>query len=186
MKFTLNMASRRYINRRLLYRFYLAVILVLSVLLIILFFNGLRLAGYASQFREHLENLQHQGSGNGEAGKEPPSAAELIRLRTELDFARTVLRQDNFRWTSLLNRLEDIAVEGIRVQTIEPDYRSGALTLSALARDHQIFQDFLNNLLTAGQFTDVYLLEQDRIQIRDADNQTRTAVSFRVELKGAF
>jgi Tfp pilus assembly protein PilN len=187
MKFTLNMASRRYINRRLLNRFYLGVILFLSLLLLMLIANGLRLAGYAGQFRHHLAQLKGQEQVAAAEQEKPPSAAELAQLRSKLEFARKIMKQDQFRWTDLLDRLEDVSIEGIRVRTIEPNYQDGSLILTALARDDQVFRDFLDNLLTSGQFSDVYLLEQNQVQIKDAaNNRQRTVISFRVELKGAF
>ena len=186
MKFTLNMASRRYINRRLLNRFFLVVILGLSLSLLAIFVHGVRLAGYAGQFHGHLAELRAGEGGDVAEEEKPPAPAEMAQLRKELTFAREILKQDQLRWTVLLNRLEGLAIEGIRIRTMEPDYSKGSLGLTALARDDQKLRDFLDRLLVSEEFPEVYLLEQGIVQVKDANDRQQTAVNFRIVLKGAF
>jgi len=180
------MASRRYINRRLLMRFNAVVITLLSLSLLGVVAYGLQLYGFVAQFRQHLAELRIDSPENVPPGEEAPSSVQIAQLEKNLNFAREILKQNDFKWTSLLNRLETLAIEGIRVNTIEPDYAEGSLSLNALARDDQTFRDLLDRLLAAEEFSDVYLLEQSQVQVKDANNQERSAISFRIELKGAF
>lgn len=186
MKFTLNMATRRYINRRLLKRFNAIMILVLSISLLSLFAYGLNLYGFVSQFRQNLAELQTGAEEDVSPTDKPPSAAQIAQLEQNLNFAREILQQNDFKWTALLNRLEALAIDGVRVSTIEPDYQEKSLQLTALARDNQTFRNLLDNLLAAEEFSEVYLLEQSQVKIKDANNRERSAISFNIELKGAF
>jgi type IV pilus assembly protein PilN len=186
MAFTLNLASRRYINRRLLSRCYGLAVLVLLLGLLALLGNSWLRVSETSRYRRQLAELQKAAAREGTDKEKPPSAAELARVEKQLTFARNILQQDRFRWTLLLSRLEELAIEGVRISTIQPDYQDGSLRLTALAWDDRKMRDFLDRLLTSEDFSNVFLLEQTRLEVKDANNRPRSALGFTVVLKGAF
>ncbi len=186
MAFSLNLASRRYVNRRLLFRCYRLAALVLVLSLLMLLAYGWRRIGETRTYRRHLAELQKVSAREGEGREKPPSAAEQARLEKDVVFVEKILKEDRFRWTLLFGRLEDLAIEGVRIGTIEPDYQDGSLRLTALARDDLKMRDFLDRLLASKDFSDVFLLEQDRVEVKDGNNRPRTAIGFTLVLKGAF
>lgn len=186
MAFSLNLASRRYVNRRLLFRCYRLAALVLVLSLLGLVGYGWRRIGETRSYRRQLAELQQVSVREGEGLEKPPSAAEQVRLEKELAFVEKILIQDRFRWTLLFGRLEDLAIEGVRIGTIEPDYQDGSLRLTALARDDLKMRDFLDRLLASKDFSDVFLLEQERVEVKDGNNRPRSAIGFALLLKGAF
>jgi Tfp pilus assembly protein PilN len=186
MAFSLNLASRRYVNRRLLFRCYRLIALALVLSLLALLGYGWRRIGEARAYRRQLAELQRVSAQEGEARGKPPSAAEQARLEKELAFVEKILKEDRFRWTLLFGRLEDLAIEGVRIGTIEPDYEDGSLRLTALARDDLKMRDFLDRLLASKDFSDIFLLEQDRVEVKDGNNRPRSAIGFVLVLRGAF
>jgi Tfp pilus assembly protein PilN len=186
MAFSLNLASRRYVNRRLLFRCYRLAALILVLSLLVLLVYGWQRIGEARTYRRQLAKLQRVSAQEGAGLEKPPSAAEQARLEKELAFVEKIRKEDRFRWTLLFGRLEDLAIDGVRIGTIEPDYQDGSLRLTALARDDLKMRDFLDRLLASKEFSDVFLLEQDRVEVKDGNNQTRSAIGFTLVLKGAF
>ncbi len=186
MAFSLNLASRRYVNRRLLFRCYRLAALVLVLGLLGLLGYGWRRIGETRTYRRQLAELQRVAAKEGEGREKPPTAAEQARLEKELAYVENILKQDRFRWTLLFDRLEDLAIEGVRIGTIEPDYQDGSLRLTALARDDRKMRDFLDRLLASEDFSDVFLMEQARLEVKDGNNQPRSAIGFTLVLKGAF
>jgi Tfp pilus assembly protein PilN len=186
MAFSLNLASRRYVNRRLLFRCYrlAALVLVLSLLLLLVY--GWRRVEEAKTYRRKLVELQKVAVSDGEGREKPPTAAEQARLEKEVAFVDNILKEDRFRWTVLFGRLEDLAIEGVRISTIEPDHEDGSLRVTALAKDDGKMRDFLDRLLASEDFSDVFLLAQSRVEVKDGNNRPRSAVDFTLVLKGAF
>ncbi len=182
MKLTLNLASRSYLNRRALRFSYLAVSAVLVLLLAFNMYGYLRAhtrVGLLNDRLAELEQQQHVENGTV-ARKMTPKEQE--RLVADVEFANEILKKDGFRWTLLLDRLEDVVPERVNIQGIRPNYREGSFSLTGNARSVNDLRTFLDNLSGSPDFNDVYLLRQ----ARQESNYGGSLVSFSLVVKGAF
>jgi type IV pilus assembly protein PilN len=184
MKLTLNLADRSYINRRALYLLYLGAFAVLALYTIFQGGLAMRLHQHGKQLGTQLVQLEKSRAGERPAVENSPAAQQS--LRQEVSLANDILAKDSFRWTTLLDRLEEVTQDGITIRSLQPDYRQGSLRLVAAARELPQLSIFLDRLLASGYFTDVYLLEQSAIKIKDQAGLERPAINFSLNLKGAF
>jgi type IV pilus assembly protein PilN len=185
MKLMLNLASRTYLNRRALYGFY-AVVGGLLVLLLAIGV-GLLISSQSQvrQIREHLAELGREAAGKENAEGKTFTPAAYEKLLADIRFANEILAQDSFRWTALLNRLEEVVPERVAVSGIVPDYKEKSLKLTGLARGVEDLQQFLDSLIASAYFSDVYLLQQSRLK-DSGPIEAAGVISFSIVVRGAF
>lgn len=185
MKLTLNLASRTYLNRRLLYGLYLALSGLLAVMLALGIGFHVRSQAQTQQIRQHLAELGQETAAGTRAEESPISATAYEKLLKDIEFANELLAQDSFRWTTLLGRLEEVLPEEVAISGIQPDYRGKSLSLTGIAGGVEDLQQFLDNLLASAHFGDVYLLQHALLKEADPSEATG-AISFSIVVRGAF
>jgi len=186
MKPSLNLATRTYLNRRLLYLGYGVVIFLLL--------SGLTGFGYyfwnSYQTRRSIQvaidQLQQQSLVAKGGAAVPFSTEAYQRVLQRVAFFNGVLEKDSFSWTHLLGRLETLVPQGVGLRSIQPDFHGRSLKISGLARNLDKLQKFLDNLLTTKDFSAVYLLNQARQASRQGRAGGSEELSFSIVLEGAF
>lgn len=185
MKLTLNLASRTYLNRRALVTFYW---ILTAALLGLLAFNLLffyRSQVQAQQIKARLEELDHDlAKGQGEAQTFNQQAYE--ELLTQVDAANDIITKDSFRWSDLLGHLEQLVPEGVALRSIQPDFKDSSLELQGVAKDIPQLRTFLDLLVADERLGQATLLQQARIQVKDAAGLESDVVAFSIVVKGAF
>jgi Tfp pilus assembly protein PilN len=184
MKLTLNLADRSYVHKRTLYLFYAVVLAGMAICSAVQGGLLLRLHQQQEQVETHLRELLQSKAGRQPAAELEPRA--LQTLRQEVALANDILSRDSFRWTVMLDRLEEVVQDGITIRSLQPDYREGSLRLAASARGLPQLSSFLDRLLASGFFSDVYLLDQASTKVKDGAGIERPAIKFSLMLKGAF
>jgi hypothetical protein len=183
-KLTLNLASRVPINRRALYVMYTVVTGVLTLIMI---FNLFQLKGMQAQSRKLRTYLAEAGVATTVLQRpETVTKAQIQRQHKEIADVNDLLMGNAFRWTALLGRLEEAAIEGVSLRSIQPDYREGALRITGLVRRMEILEKYLDGLIAAPHFSDVFLLQQSTVTVRHEHGGERQAINFSLVLKGAF
>jgi type IV pilus assembly protein PilN len=185
MKLTLNLASRTYLDRRLLYGCYLVAAGLLVLLLAFGIGLHLRTRGQVKELRAHLAELERETVAAAPAADSSVPAAAYEKLLQEIAFANELLAQDSFRWTTLLDHLEEVVPAQVAISGIQPDYKGKSLNLTGMAREVEDLQRFLDNLLASEHFGDVYLLQQSRLKA-SGQNEAAGAFSFNIVVRGAF
>lgn len=185
MKLTLNLSSRTYLNRRTLYGFYAVLTVLLATLLLLNIGLFFRSQSQARQTRDRLAALEAETGGTDVDGAGAGTPAAYEKLLEHIRFANGVLQQDSFRWTALLNRLEEVVPAKVQIGGIKPDYQKKTLSLSGQAQRVEDLQQFLDNLIESPHFSDVYLLQQTR-NAPDRKGGTGKTISFSIVVKGAF
>lgn len=183
MQLQLNLASRAYVNRRGLYGSYA---LLGGVLIVLLAFNVsylLRLRAHGSTLKIQLKELEGKSESRGDVDQEV-NPADLEKRRQEVAFANGILIRDSFRWTALLDKLEDVAVDGVGIRSLQPNFKENSLGLTAVARGVSEMQEYLDQLMTSPAFSEVYLLRQS--SNKGTGDNVRQEISFSVDLKGVF
>ena len=185
MKLSLNLASRSFINRRALYGFYAFLLSLLVLLLVLNLAFYLRSQSQARHLNERLVEFDRELSERQETALDfSPAAYE--EMLEEIAFANEILVKDSFRWTALLDRLEEVVPDKVIIRGIQPDYKSGSLNLTGEARRVEDLKRFLDNLIQSSHFSDVYLLQQAREAGKGRNGGGQGNIGFTLVVRGAF
>ncbi len=186
MKFNLNLASRRYVNKRTLQYGFVALTAILLILgawevsTLVSSNNALQLN------QQHLSEVKRQLQELRGGPRETLSVEERAALEKSYSIAVDLLKRDAFRWTALLDRMEGLLPVGVSLTNFKPDYKKKSLSLGGQARSLKEMRVFLDRLLKSNDFAQVYLKAHSRIKVRDYADEERDAISFSLELEGVF
>ncbi len=186
MKLSLNLASRSYINRRPLYAIYAIVLAVLIVLLVLNLSYYFRAQAQSRQLGARISQLNQTLAKEHSKSTLKVTKAQYDSLLKEIDFVNGILQKDSFRWTDLLNHLEKVVPDGVRIRGIQPNFKDNVLNLTGAARKVEDLQVFLDHLILSPDFRDAYLMQQSRTTFKDESGREREAVNFTIVLKGVF
>ena len=167
MKLSLNLATKVYPNRRALIVGTLLLLFVVSLSLTYALYGLLIDNNRHRLLTERMEEL----SRNAPVDSAPlstysPEALESQRLLISL--ANRLLEEDNFRWTTLLDQLEEVLPVGVRLISISPSFKGGAVNITGTVRDIAVLRKVLDRLLASTYFSDVRLARQMRIDKQDS------------------
>jgi type IV pilus assembly protein PilN len=137
------------------------------------------------QIREQLVELGREAASAEKAGGSTFTPAAYEKLLDDIRFANEILAQDSFRWTALLNRLEEVVPETVAISGIVPDYKEKSLKLTGLTRGVGDLQQLFYNLIASTYFSDVYLLQQSSLK-EAGQSDAAGAISFSIVVRGAF
>jgi len=178
MKFTLNLASRSYVNRKVLYASYGLIGFLLLVILLINLLTLIAMSNSMVDTREKLAELQANAASQDAdmAGYSPHALATLSK---SIDAANDVLRRDSFRWTELLDRFESLVPSRVRIRSIAPDYKAQTIGIACEAKDLAAMKRFIDKLNQSGFYRQVLIIQQS------IDPKT-SIIKFDIELTGGF
>lgn len=112
--------------------------------------------------------------------------ADNKALQEEAQKAEQIMQRRVFRWTRILNHLEETWIEGIQVRTIKPDFEKQTLSIQVFAKDEAVFREYLGGLLRYKPYSQVLLLRQENSTVKDAIGQTYSALSCELLIQGGF
>lgn len=181
MKYSINLASRSYVNKRGLYTVYLLCGILLAVGL---FFN----AGYYLELREQIDmtrkrlaDLEEKIMAN-QGGKVDYDEEKYQQILREIKMANAILQRDAFRWTKLLDQLEQVVPGNVKIENIKPDHSDRSVDISGTAKTLKDMNRFLDNLIESGFYREILLLNQAVVE----NNGVKRGIRFSVVLQGAF
>ncbi len=186
MKFNLNLASRRHVNKRVLNHAFVATLCLLLI------FGAWQVNLLLTSTWELQQNRQQKDAVDQElrvlrgGPKEPLSATERSALEQKFEAVAQLQQQDAFRWTELLDRMEELLPAGVSLQGFRPNYTKKTLSLSGRARSLEKMRLFLDRLLKDKGFEQVYLKNHSRITVKDYAGKERAAIAFSIQLEGIF
>ena len=185
MKVTLNLASRRYVNRRALNQF---GILFALLLLVILGFQVRDYLQQRGQLQMYVKNLAEMNQGYQQLQGETPrnlSSQQVEEQRADFLQAEVLLRRDAFRWTTLFDRMEKRLPSGVSITSFNPDYKTNSVELGGVAKTLADLQRLLKNLHKES-FSQVFLQNQSEVIVKDKQGVELSALSFKISLEGGF
>jgi len=182
MKLTLNLASRSYVNERALRIGCLVISLLLLLLLGFQLRNGLQSREQNTGLRTEIAQLRQQLKG-----KIPRrfTKAQIALQQQEFGRAQALLSRDAFRWTALFDRMEALLPENVSIRSFNPNYKDKNLQIVGIARSLTDLQTLLDNL-HGDNFKQVFLKNQNQIEVLDYVDKKRTALEFSIQLQGVF
>lgn len=185
-KLGVNLARHSYLNRRALLGGYWFLIIVLVGFLAFQGWRMFALQQTHTELNRQLISLDKELAQVGGVPQKEVSADDLAKQQEAIQAVNDILRRENFSWTKQLDRLERLLVTGVTIRAIQPNYKDGALRLSATAEGVDEMRSFIDSLLHSGEFSDVFLMDQSRVQYTDSRDQKHDAINFNLLLKGAF
>ena len=156
MRFNANLATKIYLNTRLLKIYFLAAILLLVV---ILFFNVSNVAGRAGETKR-LANEIAALEGKSKAPPKGVTEKEYRALVEQIRFVNEIIDKKTYNWLSLLDKIEIVVPDGIAITSIVPETKTKVLTLPGTARSFNQLRVFIERLEDSKFFSDVYLTSQ--------------------------
>ncbi len=81
----------------------------------------------------------------------------MLRSRVKSALEHEIIAADQFRWTILLSRFEELLPADVSIRSIQPDFNGHSVRLACLARDVSAMTRFVDNLLTSEDLSQAYL-----------------------------
>jgi len=177
MKLTINLATRRYLNLRLLNAWLAAGFLLLGLALLF----RVRELAYNQAELGKLRALGHAASGR--AGGPPAVTEEQLKaLGPHIRFANTLIERKAVNWLALLDHLEEVVPDGVSLSSLAPSEKEQLLKVGGIARSFPNLAAFLENLERSKNFSEVYLLSQSETKV----GQTQHGIVFTISCKAAY
>lgn len=154
MRFTINLATRTHLDHGLLNRLAFCVI---AVLLVVVGWNASRLStnmGKQSRLRAEISAIEAR-SGAKPGGI---SDADSNRQKARIRFYNEIIERKSINWLDLLELFENITPEGISLSSLSPNKNQGEWKLEGRARSFKVVQQYLEQLETSKNFSNVLLL----------------------------
>jgi hypothetical protein len=184
MEIRLNLTSKIYLNRQSI-RLWLmipGIFLLLSLLLSGLYgYQNLRQLSVLDERFKEL-NAQVTGLQGTPEGYSEESYAAVVK---ELAMAREIVAADQFRWTDLLSRFEELVPADVSIRSIQPDFKEHSVQLACVARDLAAMTQFLDSLLASRDLNQVFLLRHAESE-NETDGPKQLQVDFNLVIREAF
>jgi hypothetical protein len=129
----LNLASRPYRDYRPVY----AVVVAMSLITAFLMLNNVetyyRYTRDTRNTREKIASLEAQTQQEREreqSVQQRTKGLDLARLSAQTTFVNAKLTERAFSWSTLLDELESVLADDVRLVSVAPEFREGAIQLS--------------------------------------------------------
>lgn len=184
MEIKLNLASKPYLNRQSIRLWLLLTCALLVMLLALNGWYGLenyrQIKSLESRFHE-LEGQVSQVQGDP-AGYTPERYAAA---RAELELANEIVAADQFRWTHLLGRFEELMPADVSLRSIQPDFKEHSVRLVGSSRNIASMTQFVDNLLNSDDLNQAYLQRHGEVESsQSGKNDFR--IDFTLVIREAF
>lgn len=183
MRQTHNLADSHILSPKQFGRYLLLVGVLLVLLLAAQIRQAIRLGQANGQLQRELA-AQRATQGQAVAPPVAISKEQLKRQAERIAFANGLIARDAFKWSVLLERLEQTLIDGIALERVQPDPKTGNISLVGRARDLSGLRGYLHGLSRSQWFADAYLLEQDRVA--DKKPGVQPFLRFTIDVKEAF
>lgn len=182
MHFRLNLASRVYLDRRSAQRWLLLLGGLLALLLAVNVLYAWRNLQQLRQVDGRLAEIE--GKLTSRRGKVTVAytSESFARVMNEIGAANRIIEADQFRWSGLLGKLEELLPDEVAIRTLKPNFKDRSLQITAVASDTAGMTELLDTLLTSTDMNQVYLLNQAAEEQPDGD----LVVSFSIVIREAF
>lgn len=184
MEIKLNLASKPYLNRQIVRRWVLFACTILVLLLIFNFyyvFQNYRQINLLENLSAELETQVASVPGVPATYSPENHAA----IREQVAIANDFVAADQFRWTQLLSRFEELIPADVSLRSIRPDFKQGSVQLSCVARDLSAMTAFVDNLLNSDDLNQAFLQNHTEIEML-LNGRNQIMIGFSLQIKEAF
>lgn len=176
MRFTINLATRIYLDHRLLNRFAFAIILFLLIAAV---WNVSRVAthmGEQSRLSSEITELQNKLGANPSGISE----ADFSRQKNRIRFYNEIIERKSKNWFSILEVLENDTPDGISLSSLFPGKLAGEWKLEGRARSFMAVQKYLEKLEASKNFSNVLLISHQNLAVGEMKNGVQFVITCKV------
>lgn len=176
MRFTINLATRTYLDHRLLNRLAYCVI---ALLLVVTAWNLKSVStNMGEQSRLNAEITALQGKlGAKRAGF---SEAESTRQKSRIRLYNEIIERKSKNWLNLLGLIEEVTPAGIALSSLSPGKKQEELMLEGHARSFRTLQQYLEKLEASKNFSNVLLLSHQNMVAGEKGRGVQFSISCKV------
>jgi type IV pilus assembly protein PilN len=159
MRFTINLATRTYLDHRLLNRLGFCAI---ALLLVIAAWNVSRVSsnmGEQSRLNDEIAVIQTR-LGTRPAGI---SEADISRQKSRIRFYNEIIVRKSTNWLNLLELFETVTPEGVALSSLTPGKNKEEWKLDGRAGSFKAVQRYIEKLETSKNFSNIMLLSHQNI-----------------------
>lgn len=176
MKFTLNLASRTYLDHRRINLGLLSAILLLTLLLlwniITVWQKFTTTSRLQSEIAAHEKTLNSRPAG--------VSDNEFKNLLNRIAFFNAVIEKKTFNWLNILDQLELVTPEGIALSSLAPDPVSGVVKIEGRSRNFSQVTSYLEKLEESGKFRETVLLSHRELTLGERTHGVEFTISCKM------
>lgn len=179
MRFTINLATRTYLDHQRVNRFILAT---LVIALSMLAWNVSRLSSNLGELnRVKSEITAFEGRLNSRPAGVPEK--DFNRLLSGIRFYNDIIERKAFNWSRLLEELENATPDGISLMTVAPDKKTGGISIEGRAKSFAQVRAYLEKLEDSGAFTDILLQSHKDLLFGEKNRGVQFALSCRLVMR---
>jgi type IV pilus assembly protein PilN len=177
MRFRINLATRTYIDHRLLNRI---SALLLTLLVVLLVWNVTRISwnlGEKGRLDSEIKALE--GSLNIRPGG--VSEKDFTRQQARIRFFNEIIDRKGTDWINMLELVENATPEGISIASLSPGKNHGELKLDGRARTFATVRQYVEKLEGSKAFSDVLLLSHQEMIVGEQGRGVQFTISCKVQ-----
>lgn len=177
MRFSINLATRTYLNQRLLNRISAVVI---TVLIVLLGWNVTRIAWNLGEQRRLASEVKAlEGSLNIRPGG--ITEKDFTRQQARIRFFNEIIGRKGAGWLKLLDLVENVTPEGISLAVVAPGKKHGELKLDGRARSFAVVRQYVEKLEGSKAFSEVLLLSHQEMLVGEKARGVQFSISCKVQ-----
>lgn len=184
MEIKLNLASKPYLNRQSVRRW---ISFACTIVVLLLLFNVYYLYQNYRQL-SLLDNLFAELETQVASVPGAPatySTSNHAAAKEQLVAANELVSADQFRWTHLLSRFEELVPMDVSLRSIRPDFKQRTVHLTCAARDVSAMTRFIDNLLESDDLNQAYLENHAEIEMQ-SNGRSQILTGFSLQIREAF
>lgn len=176
MRFTINLATRTYLDHRLLNRLgYCAI----ALLLVITGWNVSRVSsnmGELSRLNAEITAIRNRL----EIKPGGVSEAEFSRQKSHIRFYNEIIERKSANWLTILELFEDVTPEGISLASLSRDNKGEEWKLDGRARSFKSVQQYVEKLEASKNISNVLLLSHQNMTAGEKERGVQFMISCKV------
>lgn len=176
MRFSINLATRTYLDHQLINRVLIIALLVLVMLSswkVISFCSNM---GKQDRLKADIADLE----GRLKSRPAGVSDQEYSRQQKSIRFYNEILERKAANWLTLLDQLERATPEGIALASLVPEKKTDILKIEGRARNFGQVRTYLERLTDSKAFTDILLLSHAEVTVGEKGHGVRFTISCRM------
>jgi type IV pilus assembly protein PilN len=179
MRFTINIATRTHLDRKVINRAGYAVLILLSILLV---WNISRASwGYGELQRLKSEIASYESRLNSRPGG--VSEKDFTKLLADIKFYNGIIDIKAYNWLGLLEQLEGATPDGIALTALVPDRKTGVMKIEGHARSFPHIRSYIDKLEDSKQYTSILLLSHSNVALSEKEKGVQFAISCKAALR---
>lgn len=179
MRFTINLATKTYINHLLVNRAIWGTVIMLLLLLV---WNSNRLltaTGTLNRLKADIAGYEVQLNARPAGVPE----VEYARMQNSIRFYNGIINRKTSDWLGLLDKLEQVTPQGIALSSLAVDPKNKEIKLEGMAKSFTDVRAYLDSLEESKFFNDSRLISHQDTATSEKANGVKFAIICRMVLQ---